>query len=167
MNYLYQIHIYNRVAIAISNFYCIAGGNTTDDRWTGQMTNTEDLPLVVILRNVTASFVIKNVGLPHRAVSTHMQRTCFVCKQFGRRIQSSSASPGFDNKVKRICRSSYKCECCDISLCIGDRMCFQQFHEMLRTTQYPNLVWEHPHRNPLLHSFHSTANQYHPFKDTM
>lgn len=153
MNHLYQIHIYNRVDIAISNFYCIAGGNTTDDRWTGQMTNSEDLPLEVILRNITASFVIKNVGLPHRAVSTHMQRTCFVCKQFGRRIQSSSASPGFDNKVKRICRSSYKCECCDISLCIGDRMCFQQFHEMLRTTQYPNLVWEHPHRNPLLHSF--------------
>ncbi|XP_061180859.1 transcription regulator protein BACH1-like isoform X6 [Saccostrea echinata] len=124
------------------------GVDMMDDRWTGPTTNDSDLPLLVTLRNIAASFVIKNVGLPHRAVSTHMQRTCFVCKQFGRRIQSNIS--GFDNRMKRICRSSYKCECCDVSLCIGDRMCFQQFHEMLRTTQNPNLFWENPHRNALL-----------------
>ncbi|XP_062616309.1 uncharacterized protein LOC134278018 isoform X7 [Saccostrea cucullata] len=124
------------------------GVDMMDDRWTGPTSIDNDLPLLVTLRNIAASFVIKNVGLPHRAVSTHMQRTCFVCKQFGRRIQSNVS--GFDNRTKRICRSSYKCECCDISLCIGDRMCFQQFHEMLRTTQNPNLFWENPHRSSLL-----------------
>lgn len=137
-----------KIDIAISKFYCIAGVNMMDDRWTGHMTNNDDLSLLVTHQNIAASFVIKNVGLPHHAVSTHMQRTCYVCKHLGRRIQSHSA--GFDNRIKRICRSSYKCECCDISLCIGDRMCFQQFHEMLRTTQNPNLVWENPHRSALL-----------------
>jgi hypothetical protein len=137
-----------KIDIAISKFYCIAGVNMMEDRWTGHMPNNDDIAQLVTHQNIAASFVIKNIGLPHRAVSTHMQRTCYVCKHLGRRIQSQTA--GFDNRIRRICRSSYKCESCDISLCIGDRMCFQQFHEMLRTTRYPSLVWENPHRSVLL-----------------